>query len=141
MFHRRQRGDQYVQPSFFCEVCAPCFTSQTTLNRHKKEQNHRRRDIEGETRKRKTSVHDPTVAPSSKKTKQQTISDVLRSKTQENSAESDTDSDDAPCGARPCLKMQVMRIKLYGLSVVDVLCGFTLTVLVSARELSKKLQE
>ena len=54
--------------------------------------------------KRKASTDDSSPAPSkkSKKTKRRTINDVLRGM-RKDCSDSESDQEDPPCGARPCL--------------------------------------
>ena len=93
LFHRRQKVQQQRPRSFVCNVCEASFESLSSLNRHKKEKKHTRRD---QGRKRKNGE-----APS-RNTKARTIQDMLRANPMIESEDAPSDSEEG-CSASECI--------------------------------------
>lgn len=93
LFHRRQNVQQQRPRSFVCDVCEASFGSLSSLNRHKKEKKHTRRD---QGKKRKNAE-----APS-RKTKARTIQDMLRTIPMIESEDADN-SEEEDCSAPECI--------------------------------------
>ena len=105
VFHRRQKDKADKPPNQKCNVCDAAFGSLTSLNRHKKAENHTTRDL-----KRTSTDTNRQELPSkkSRKTQQRTLQDFMRQTQQKNiRTNPDTDGDDddlnEECEAEKCL--------------------------------------
>ena len=94
LFHRRQRVQQQKPRSFVCNVCEASFRSLSSLNRHKKEKKHTRRD-QGIKRK--------NAETPSRTTKARTIQDMLRANAMIEGEHDADNSEEEDCSVPECI--------------------------------------
>ena len=105
VYHRRQNV-QAKRPTINCDVCEASFGSLSSLNRHKKEKNHTKRD---QGIKRKHSEAAP------RKTKARTIQDMLRANkgVEQDSDDDDDEEEEEECSASQCTIQEINDTNIY----------------------------
>ena len=102
VFHQRRKNKVDKLKNHKCSVCKAAFSSLSSLNRHKKAENHTARAIK---RNRTENSQRPTKKP--RRTRQRTLQDYLRQQekatTSTNQETDDDDSLNEECETNECL--------------------------------------